>query len=216
MSAEKQAATVNPGDNPGDKALVPADEIGQLYWWLNDGLLRARELLQSEATARDRASVALAVVIDFLRWHPGLEESGALVPLVHIVQALADLNQGTVAAMFKPSPTKGGRAPDSRPVLTVEVWSAATMTVLMKLGQTQKDAAKEVARVLHQRGRLKQSDATRVKNWRDKFRKDNKDWGTDQYWGVVKRLRMVSRGDAKFIVGILGGMLPGIPPTEIE
>jgi hypothetical protein len=134
-----------------DKTSVPSVDLPSPESWarLVAFLHYAAEVDRTEMAGAEmpghRASwVASFAVLAFLIEQPALGDP-AIVPVLRLTAALADLRHGKVSAMFKPARAPG-RSPNSSAFECIKGVAARTMTELMASGQDKWEAARLVAR----------------------------------------------------------------------
>jgi hypothetical protein len=121
---------------------------------------------------RSEAIAVLDSVIEMIEAvAPALGVSpGVARPLRQVRNGLCQLNFGVAIPMLQPTKLKGGRPPDSMPRKFLRGLAVGTMSALMDVGLTRRDAANRVAAAL-QKKNLKGVNWKRVAQWRDQVKR---------------------------------------------
>jgi len=120
--------------------------------------------------------IALKALIAFLNKQPCVERHGAHVSLVRLAGALADLGDGIVSPLFRPTVRNPGNPGKGNNAALIMGFAARTLTELKDGGMPLDDAARRVATALRA-GQVRGSgkyDAATVKTWRARIKSRSK------------------------------------------
>jgi hypothetical protein len=155
-------------------AETPIDDMARL----REGLAAARSKYKGDNSEVDRRSAAEALhaVNVFLRSRTsaGDIDAESLVPLVSLLGALADVEEGHSRPMLEPSQKKAGRPKISQNYENLWATASAAITFLMEGDFTEEQAAREVARLLEKYhlplpGAREGLPWKKLTGWRDKL-----------------------------------------------
>jgi hypothetical protein len=193
-----QRRIVDPGPDPSDEEAI--DHLCKM-------LIRAREVRDRHPDKNRLAAIfALDAVLFFLMRVRESQTLQLTSCLGELHRALVDLELGAAPPFLRLKP-KRSRRPDPSDRQQIKGAVAASMSLLMKFGQTREEAARLIAAELRRNG-VKLSGGQQL------------NWGTVASWRDQVRRAAPSQSEASFCYRLLidGGMQMGMPalPADME
>jgi len=157
---------------------------------------------------REAVVKALMALMNYAR--PVLDPAALALPIVRLIGAIADIDNGVPHAMLTPRKAPGGR-PRSNEAGQYMATACAAVDLYLRAGMSLNDALATVARCV----RPKRVTPRQLGSWREKLRQGKRGaFALDQYWKRLNEAEQWAPGNPADAADVLLTVLS--PPSDDE